>query len=286
MSPRRDSNHVRFQSHLLSLALALALIIPTAAAAAEAPAAGGDDAQSLAMKLSNPVADMVSIPFQYNWVSGIGPQQDMRYVLNIQPVVPFSISPKWNLIARWIMPYVSQPASLGSSSGFSDIVASAFFSPADSQGLTWGVGPVVSLPTTTDPTLGSGKWSAGPTIVVLKQQGKWTYGMLANQLWSYGDVSTIDRAEVSQAFVQPFFAYSTTSSVTYTLQSESTANWLATRESDTWTVPINFLVSKITKLGPFPMSVTGGGGVYVQKPDGGPDWQLRTAFILILPRGK
>ena len=124
-------------------------------------------------------------------------------------MVPFSLTPKWNLIARWIMPYVSQPAALGSSSGFTDIVASAFFSPADSKGLTWGIGPVVTLPATTDPTLGSGKWSAGPTFVVLKQQGKLTYGMLVNQLWSYGDVNTIDRAEVSQAFVQPFFSYAT-----------------------------------------------------------------------------
>jgi hypothetical protein len=210
----------------------------------------------------------------------------LRYVLNIQPVVPFTLNPKMNLIARWIMPYVSQPAYLGSSAGFSDIVASGFFSPLSSGGLVWGVGPVFSLPTTSDPTLGTGKWSAGPTFVGLKQEGPWTYGLLWNQLWSFASTSNVDRPEISQGFFQPFLAYSTPTGVTYTVQSESTANWLAPNDSDTWTVPINVAVSKITKLGPFPFSVMGSAGAYVEKPDGGPEWKLRTAFILILPRGK
>ena len=106
------------------------------------------------------MASLVSIPFQYNWENGVGPNHDLRYVLNIQPVAPFQINDKWNLIARWIMPYVSQPAlgpGLEPVSGWSDIVASGFFSPINSGGLTWGIGPVVVLPATTDPLLGSGK---------------------------------------------------------------------------------------------------------------------------------
>ena len=94
----------------------------------------------------------------------------------------------------------------------------------------------------------------------------------------------MERADVNQSFVQPFLGYCTKGGVTYTLQSESTANWEAADGSDTWTVPINLLVSKITKLGPLPFSIQAGGGVYVASPEGGPEWKLRTNFVVLLPR--
>jgi hypothetical protein len=226
----------------------------------------------------------VSVPFQFNWENKVGPTNDgLRTVLNIQPVVPFSLTEKVNLIARWILPYVSQPENLGSSSGFSDVVFSSFFSPSNSSSLTWGVGPVLVLPMTTDPTLGSGKWSAGPTAVVLKMQGPWVYGMLANHVWSFANASTAERSDVSQSFFQPFVSFVAGGGVTYGLQSEMTVNWKADG-SDKWTVPVSASVSKLTKFGPFPFSVGGSVGVYVQKPAGGPDWKLRTAFTLLLPR--
>jgi hypothetical protein len=267
------------------LVLAVLSIFASGARAQEGGGAGNDD---LAKQLSNPVADLVSIPFQFNWENGVGPDEDLRYVMNIQPVVPFALSENLNLIARWIMPYVSQPVLFPGgepASGNSDIVFSSFFSPANSTGLTWGIGPVFNLPTTTDPVLGTGKWSVGPTAVVLKQQGPWTYGMLANHLWSIADTGDPSRSDVNQTFVQPFVALGLKKAVTITLQSESTANWEAT-DDDTWTIPINLFLSKVTALGPFPFSVAGGGGVYIESPSGGPEWKLRTAFTLILPRKK
>jgi len=256
-------------------------VVPSSAA--ESAGSGGGDEQDVAKKLSNPVSDIVSVPLQFNWVNGNGPQQDLRFVMNFQPVVPFAISEKWNLIGRWIMPYESQPASLGSASGLGDITASAFFSPRASTGLLWGAGPVFILPTTSDPALGTGKWSAGPTAVVLKQTGPWSYGMLWNQLWSFANTSTVERPDVNRGFFQPFLAHVSHSGVTVTLQSEATANWTA---SDVWTIPINAQVSKVTRFGPFPLSIAGGFGIYVVKPDGGPDWQLRATFTLVLPGKK
>jgi hypothetical protein len=247
----------------------------------------GPDQQELAKKLANPVSDLVSIPFQFNWENKVGPDDEgMRMVLNIQPVVPITLSEKWNLIGRWIMPYVAQPEALGSRTGFGDVVFSSFFSPAGAPTLTWGIGPVVTLPLSTDPTLGSGKWAAGPTAVILRIQGPWVYGLLANQVWSFADASSDNRADVSQAFIQPIIAYVTPGGVTYTLNSESTANWNAEGDEETWTVPINFLVSKLTKFGPFPFSVQAGVGVYVATPEDGPDWKLRTNFVVLLPRTK
>lgn len=245
--------------------------------------------EELAKKLSNPVSDLVSVPFQFNWDNGVGPNEDLRHILNVQPVVPFSLSEKWNLIGRWIMPFLSQPElspGSGTASGLGDIVASGFFSPKTSHGgVTWGLGPVVSLPVTTNPLLGSGKWSAGPTAVVLKQSGPWTVGGLVNHLWSFADTGKPERADVNQTFLQPFLAYTTKNAVTLNITSETTANWEAA-SGEGWTVPIQLVATKVTRFGPFPFSIGGGVGWYVETPTGGPEWRLRTQFVLLLPHGK
>jgi hypothetical protein len=268
--------------------IATALLFPSRVPAQEAESGQAGQSENLAKQLSNPIADLVSIPFQFNWENGVGENNDIKSVLYVQPVIPFSISKSTNMILRFILPFASQPAGIAPGSepvsGTGDIAMSLFFSPKKSK-LIWGVGPIFGLPTSTDPRLGSGKWSAGPTVVVLKQLGGWTIGGLANHLWSYADTGDIERSSVSTSFVQPFAAYTTKKAVTFTLQTESTYNWEA-EAGQRWTVPLNFLVSKVTRLGPFPFSVQGGGGYYVESPQGGPDWRLRIGFTLILPRGK
>lgn len=250
------------------------------AAAPEAP----PDAEALAKKLANPISDLVSVPFQFNFEQGVGPNDATRFILNIQPVMPFVLTDDLNMIVRVIMPYVGQPALFeggAPASGLGDITNSYFFSPSKSS-LIWGVGPVFVLPTTSEPTLGSGKWSGGPTAVVLKQTGKWTIGALWNQVWSFsGDDS---RADVNQMFLQPILAYQATKTITVTLQSETVANWEAEDDDDTWTVPINFLVSKISSFGQFPASYMLGVGYFPEHPATGPSWKLRGMITLLLPR--
>src|SRR5262249_4153420 len=164
-------------------------------AARTPPTAGHDEAHELAKKLNNPISDLVSVPFQFNWEFGNGPNDDMHHVANLQPVVPFHITEHTNLIARLIMPTISTPQSTVAG----DMTFSLFFSPAKSGGLIWGAGPAALLPRT------GPKWAIGPTVVALKQQGPYTYGVLANQLWSFtGDQ---DAADLNQFFFQPFFAH-------------------------------------------------------------------------------
>ena len=137
---------------VVSLTLGAAVIATWPARAQEGTASNADE---LAKQLSNPVADLVSIPFQFNWEEGVGPDDATRMVLNVQPVVPFQLNDDWNLIGRWIMPFVSQPSlapGLDSTFGLSDVLFSGFFSPRNSGGLIWGVGPALSLPSTDDPT--------------------------------------------------------------------------------------------------------------------------------------
>ena len=256
-----------------------------APAFASAPGPAEEDAAALAKKLSNPIADLVSVPFQFNWAQGVGPDEQTRLILNVQPVMPFTLSQDWNLIARVIVPIVGQPPlSIGgqAASGISDVLASFFFSPTRLHKFILGVGPVVSLPSTSEPTLGSGKWSAGPTIVVLKQTGPWTIGALWNQVWSFSGSDS--RQDVSQMFLQPFLAYQANKTITLSVNSESSANWKA--DSDKWTVPINVLVAKLSSFGMFPASYQVGVGAYVAGPENGPDWQLRSSVTILLPRKK
>jgi hypothetical protein len=266
-------------------------LLAPVARGAEEPASTSSASQSeavdLAKKLTNPVADLVSVPFQANWNMGVGPDDDTQWLLNFQPVVPIRLSAKWNLIQRVIIPVLSQPplAPGGESTfGLGDILASSFFSPVESK-IIWGVGPALSVPISTDPALGSEKWSIGPTFVILKQSGPWTYGVLWNQIWSFADAGGTEAPDVSQMFTQPFLAYTNKKAVTFTINSETTTNWKAP-DGEEWTIPVNLMVAKLSKFGPFPASYQFALGYYIDSPEGGPSWKIRAVFTLLLPKGK
>jgi len=271
-------------------------------AAVEGQNEAEDQADQLAKQLANPIASLISVPFQANEDFGYGPSHNgYKFTLNIQPVIPISISKDWNVIVRTILPVVSQhdlfyvenlprndpiQPQNRSQDGLGDTLQSFFFSPKEPGpfGLIWGIGPALLYPTGTHPFLGTGTWSIGPTVVVLKQDKGLTAGLLMNQIWSVAIQE--HRKIVSQMFLQPFLSYTTKTHTTFTVSSETTADWNPAPGDTNWTIPLIFQISQILKIGKQPISIQVGGKYYAETPRYGPDWGVRFALTLLYPQGK
>ena len=202
----------------------------------------------LAKELLNPVANLISVPFQSNFDFGIGPADGSRWFMNIQPVVPISIGEDWNLIGRAILPVISQNdifRNSGSQTGLGDLILSGFFSPKEPTkgGIIWGAGPALLNPTATDNLMGTGQFGIGPTAVVLKQAGSLTIGALANHIWSVAGDS--DRPDVNATFFQPFIARNFAGGYAVALNTELSQDW-----GQNATIGFVHLIgSKVLKLG-------------------------------------
>ena len=136
--------------------------------------------ESLAQKSQNPIADLVSVPFQSNTNFNAGPFNRAQEILNIQPVVPLHLSDDWTVISRTIVPLTSQPRPLfdSNTNGVGDITQSLFLTPAHPGPLVWGIGPVFTVPSASDPILGTGRVLFGPTAVLVTTPGHWVMGVL------------------------------------------------------------------------------------------------------------
>lgn len=239
----------------------------------------------LAQDLTNPLADLVTIPIQINYDENIGFEDEgTRITTTLQPVIPFDLGTDWLLITRTILPIISQDdifPGYGSESGLSDLNTTLFLSPVapDGKGFMWGAGPVFVFPTATEDLLGNEKWSAGPAAVFIAMGEQLTFGMLMNHVWSYAGAD--DRADVNNSFIQPFIAYVTESAWTISLQSETSYNW----ETEEWAVPVNVGFSKLVWLGNLPVNLQAGMGYWLDSPDSGAEgWRFRLQANFVLPR--
>jgi hypothetical protein len=236
-------------------------------------------ADELAQQAANPIADLLSIPFQNNIDFGLGDFDRTRNVLNIQPVVPLAGG---KVITRTVIPFVWLPditAESGSfSSGLSDIVFTAFYVPSGGA-FMWGMGPVVEFPTGGE-SRGSQKWSVGPSVVALAQTGPWTLGILANNVWSIAGES--DRESVSRGLLQYFIVYQLGNGWYVNSAPINTVNWKA-ESGQKFLVPLGAGGGKLVFLGKLPVNLQSQVYYNVVKPDIGPDWQLRLQVQVLLP---
>ena len=235
--------------------------------------------EELSQQAANPLADLMSFPFQNNTDFGLGPFDRSSNVLNIQPVIPLA-GGKW--ITRTIFPFAWIPevgAESGLfSSGLSDVTFTAFYVPGGGSTM-WGVGPILEFPTG-GTERGSEKWSAGLSGVVLAQPGNWTLGLLANNLWSYAGAD--DRDAVNKGLLQYFVVYQLGRGWYLNSAPIITVDWQA-ESGQRWKVPVGAGGGKVMFVGKLPVNVQAQAYTFVEKPDGGPDWQLRVQVQFLLP---
>jgi hypothetical protein len=264
----------------------------TQVATEETPAAA-TNTDALRNAAQNPVASLISVPLQENFNFGVGPADRTQNVLNIQPVIPLSLSQNWNLIVRWIMPVVYQPVgpqppgSPGQTTGvygLGDMNPTFFVSPKKGK-VIWAVGPTFVLPTATNTTfLGQGKLSMGPAVVVLVQPKPWTIGFLANNVRSVAGHSNLDKLAVNQFLLQWFVNYNMAKGWYLTTSPIVTANWRAPDDMGVWTVPFGGGVGRIMKIGFQPVNISAqfyGNAVH---PAGTSSWGFRFQFVLLFPK--
>jgi hypothetical protein len=275
------------RANTIHSAVILLLMMPGASLhAQDSPHA--QDTASLAKAAQNPIADMISLPFQNNTNLNAGPESQTQNVLNIQPVFPFHIDPNWNLITRTIVPVISQPSfgvpNADRTNGIGDIQFSAFFSPRAPSEWTWGVGPIAQLPTATNDVLGQGKWCLGVTGVALHQAkgNPWLYGALLNNIWSVGGES--DRPTVNQMLFQPFVNYNFPDHPGryLTFSPIITADWEAKGEQ--WTVPLGLGIGQIFRIGKQPVNVQAHAYYNLVRPDLVGNWTIRLQLQLLFPK--
>jgi hypothetical protein len=244
-----------------------------------------DDTEALAKAAQNPIAAMISLPFQNDTTLNAGPLRGTQNVLNIQPVIPVKIDDEWNLITRTIVPVISQPAFAPGQervNGFGDTDVELFLSPAKPGKLIWGLGPVLQIPTNSNQELGTKKWGIGPAVVLLTSEGHWLYGVVANNIWSFAGPS--NAAPINQMLVQPFVNYNFSEGWYATTSPIITANWEAANDNR-WTVPLGGGFGKIFKIEGQAMNGQLQAFYNVVSPDNtGGNWTIRAQLQLLFPK--
>jgi hypothetical protein len=276
--------------------------------AQQAQPAAADDTGNLVKQTQNPVASLISVPFQNNLNFPVGPFARYQDVLNFQPVIPIGISSEWNLITRAILPVINRQDPLretGSRAGLGDLSVTFFLSPKKPGKIIWGVGPVLLTPTATASVLGADKWGAGPSVVALVQPKGWTIGALANNVWSFaggndtpvspaaepqrfvnGFDEFIDRGTKVNSFMIQYFVNRNYEQGWYLTSSPIlTANWELPSD-ERWIVPFGGGVGRVFKIGhqPVNLQVQNFYNVIHPKTLPHPQWQFRVDFILLFPK--
>jgi hypothetical protein len=273
-----------FSLRSAAMVLPLALLIGVSAAAQQPDDAAKAAAEELQKAVQNPVASLISVPVQNNSNFSVGPYDRTQDVLNVQPVIPARLNERWNLITRIIQPIVWQPypnSNTGGEYGLGDMNPTFFLSPAKSGKVIWGVGPAFVIPTATNPILGQGKFSLGPSLVALAQPGHWTIGVLGNNVWSVAGSG--GRPAVNQMLLQYFVNYNLKKGWYVSVSPIITANWKAA-SGDVWTVPFGGGIGRVTNLGFQPVNITAQFYANPVRPNGASSWGMRLQIAFLFPK--
>lgn len=242
-----------------------------------------DNDTELAKKSQNPTEKMVQVPFNNNFNFGYGDHGNTQYVLDIEPVIPFTLNENWNLILRTIVPVMRQPSLLparGYLNGIGDINPTFYLVPANPGKVIFAIGPTIVFPTATRQALGQGKYSIGPSFVIVTMPGNWVVGFMMFNYWSIGGQS--NRPNANSFETQYFINYNMPDGWYVTSQPIITADWTAT-STDRWLVPIGGGFGRVFQVGKQAVNISIQAYTNVVTASYGPNWQAQLNLTLLFP---
>lgn len=268
----------------LVLALLALLAAPAAAEVVDGDAADAASLEELAQSVENPLADIASLPIEWVWEHGAGPEDGDRFALELVPQIPFALGEHWLLISRSIVPLLVHQQALvegeSSATGLGDIETSLFLEPRDTWlGAAWGLGPILRFPTATDEALGARAWSAGPTAAVAAEHGAWSGGAIAHQLWSYAER---DDGRVRETLIDPWLNHAWASGFSITLEGEARYDW----EAEEWTVPVGAVLHQLVEIGGQPIDLGLQVLHFVERTPDDPTWSVSFTVDLLFERSR
>jgi len=243
-----------------------------------------DSATDLAKKAQNPIENMISVPLDSDFNFGYGEHDRTQYLLYLKPVIPFELNDQWNLITRTLLPLMHQPNAYpgrGYINGIGDMTPTLFLTPAQPGKAIWGAGPAIVLPTATDPQLGQGKYSIGPSFVILTMPGNWVIGGLIYNVWSVGGQS--NRANVNQMNFQYFINYNLPHGWYVTSQPVITADWMINKSSNRWVIPLGGGVGHVFSIARQPINLSFQAYNNIKTQIVGPQWTAELNVQLLFP---
>jgi len=236
--------------------------------------------EQLAEEVENPISYLMRIPVQDNYGFGIGPYDRAQNKLNIQPVIPFHLTPNFNLITHTSIPLIWMPDIYNSSGtyfGLSNILLDLFFSPTNSKNFFWGLGPSILFPTSTNPNIVAKESALGPLFALVWTPENWVFGITAKQLWSVGG------PEMSKMDLNYFINFNFPDGYYLTTSPNITADWLA-ESGQEWVIPFGFGLGKILKLRKRYLNVSLQGYYAVVTPAPASEWTIRAQIAFLFPK--
>lgn len=243
------------------------------------PQMSDSDKHNLAKELANPVANLVTMPLQWEYNRGMGKNQaGSNQTLLFQPLLPIDLSGGDLFIVRPIIAGTRQVNVNGYSGyGMSNITIESFYSPYTGSSWLWGVGPYAVSPAGNSGQFGSQQTGLGIAAHLINRQDGWTYGVLAYQSWSVGGNPVFGTQ--NNLYAQPFVAYTTGKSWTLSANMEAQYNYDAHRTSN----PLYAGVSKLEVINGVPVELSAGPMYYVNSIPGTPQgWGARAILTVVL----